>query len=1690
MTAWATFPDVPPLAREVLNTYPEPDRLTLARCSVLPLFDDEEFAAVLRTDEASDVLELVEAGAVEMLPGGDAKFRVSAGIREAAWSTWFGAHVEPGVPEELRDFAESLAAHCASRSLVVERLRALVLVDSHLAERAFAHDFDACAERMDLAGCHNLLDVLADPMLRPFIGKPLVGLRNDRNRALNAREVLRSTFLGSTRYLHRPAFEADLERLLEDTGPRALRLLGSGGHGKSTMVKWFISRRCVPDGIPCAFLDLDAVDPVNATKYPFLVALEIAHQLNGQMDGAPFEELLREHGSYRRLLAKQPGDIGGANSAALGTLSTEVDAEEVHYRFLSVLRDVTHGDPVLIVLDTFEEAALRPAGDADALVEVLADLHDGHESVRLVVSGRRTRAEEEITVFARRMPADVMPLREVQAFSVAESREYLTVTRGVTNEELVPPIVARAGGVPWQLALYADVVEQYPNITADVLRTLDPGVAWAVDRVVGRIGNDVVQWLIRYGAVPRYLSRDFAEQVLLPRIIRSMAGSEDDRPSLDPVPPDAVPVFRTAPGAGPSAEPPSGQQPFAELWDQLTRYAASTSWMWIAPNDDDAVEFHPAVREPMRRLVAAQPISELLHRDAIAHYERLAVAEPRSWARWTGEAIYHHFRIDGVHAAPHWYAAVELAWREGRPEWVASVADEVLGPDYLDDEGEPVVLRPGLPVVDAELLVAAHAERAWALSVIARANRLPGGHSMWSRVEMSVNAAQRLPADVDVRFRLAGAMAALLIARGDPANAAHLLRGIESAVIIPSERLPLLLLLADALGAAGDPAGAREALLTALGVVPASEGGPATEIIRQLAMHDLATGQVDQAAHWAAQAVGADPHPEDDLELMWLRARIEAESGRPASALAFADSSGMVVQQVDALIALGRPAEAADRCAKALGGPTELGRRADLLVRRALAYADLLDVDRALEDLFQARAIFFQLSDTEGAGTSCAHAARVQLRAVGNLRDAEHLLEEADRLRLRPGAAAWVQVMLLRAELHRRRGDHDDALRVATEVLDTLGDDAHPGLVADTALTALAFAPELEERVLTALATHLPKITPASARLVALPSLDLVPVSPWGARLRDLVRGEGDEDTLPGDPDDVAWLRQREAELLRVAGRPDEAVEQATRAAVVLAESSSFAWWRLIHLAHRSGRAPSRHEPFWETEFPLLTAAYALLDAGLRMAEAVPEDTELLLDRAGQALAEGTQRVSRWRWSLLDLRRRLAEHRGMADMVLYYAPRADAVLMDLGQLSQSTGSDLAPDAHRARPEVRLQAGIDANGALVVSSGARELIRLDADHDLVAALRDESDRRAKSPVVRWVRDAARERTLLEVAEVLPGIDEAEPVDLRITADPPLAQLPWELVTFGGRFVSELPGIRVVYRSQGALYGDQVRARVLQEALAEADPEFHPGPLDGYLGPETRRAVTLLQYRSGLTVDGIAGPLTWQALRDRSIARRAPNVVVVQRHFAAELSATRGYSQVGGEDLHSLYARSGWQTRRLEGHDLRRIDEVVAPGPVDVLHVNASMDVSGSVPYLDFGASPLGWSQERPDVVPVSDLDHAVYQLSLRGHTPLVVLDVAAAPHFTSETVRQLLLRNDFAYQLLTLGRVHSVLATGLATEDYAAVAQRELVKALGGNAVTPDEVVRHLQERSTDDTRRTALFTALRPDLMPRITPER
>lgn len=52
------------------------------------------------------------------------------------------------------------------------------------------------------------------------------------------------------------------------------------------------------------------------------------------------------------------------------------------------------------------------------------------------------------------------------------------------------------------------------------------------------------------------------------------------------------------------------------------------------------------------------------------------------------------------------------------------------------------------------------------------------------------------------------------------------------------------------------------------------------------------------------------------------------------------------------------------------------------------------------------------------------------------------------------------------------------------------------------------------------------------------------------------------------------------------------------------------------------------------------------------------------------------------------------------------------------------------------------------------------------------------------------------------------------------------------------------------------------RVLQEMLAKL--MFNPGPVDGIFGPKTKAAVVEFQKKCRLTVDGVAGPQTFEKL----------------------------------------------------------------------------------------------------------------------------------------------------------------------------------------------------------------------------------
>lgn len=1007
-------------ARAALDHLAPAQRFALARCAAVTVFDPEMYRTVLCPPEGPDLEELVENGTLEQLATSDDRFRVLPALKSAAWASWFGDAVQHTPSRRLRTFAEKLQRYCEETDNAVEQLRVLLLLDADRAADTFVKAFDSCDRNDDLAGCQSLLNVLDAASHGPGLGGGrLADLKREKHRRLSALRLSRRVFLDETLYLQRPKLQDDLERLLDvdaDSKAPPLRLHGSGGRGKSTLLRWLINNRVERDLVACAFVDLDYLDPVNMTRHPWLIALEIAKQLNDQIYGRPFEKLLTEYRTYLSLLIRRPDDHQSP-TPDLDTGVAGIDGKALVSRFLQALPDALSAGPVLVVLDTFEEATLRPRSEAASLLDLLGRLRDAQPAVRLVISGRGTQSEDTLlsTEFGAGGPTSVL----VPGFDDEESKKYLTDVRNVEREDLLDLLVGRADGLPWQLALDADIVEQYPTITPDQLRGLDSGVAWAVDRIIGRIDDEALRWLIRYGCVPRRLSRDILEQVLLPRLSDAMMGSDIDDPRADPLPdPDAPPVFRTGLTA-PSAD---------QLWASLLRYAAESSWLQAAGLD--AVELEPNLRVPMCRLVSAQPVGELLHRDLLQYHEERAATDDE-WLESTIEAIYHRSRLTGDVDGDDWRAAVAHAERTNRPEWTAGLSEEIVGPDYLHDDGESSAFRYCSATISQDLLAAGQAERAWATARLARRQQSAGSDQLWSVVERSVRAAIQLPADSTSRWSYDAAEGALKLARGEPDSAILSLLPLTADAPDGSarpDRYEVLLLLADAYRAVHRRAEAQSTLLTAH---RSAEEARSTDSVMgnievALALDSASRGLLDEAATWAST-----PGRPDTPARSRLRARIALDSGLPTRALNLAILDELVPERAEALTALGRPRSAVQVCSDALVTALEPPEYARVLMHRGLALAALLDVDNALKDLARAQLKHSELNDVESEAVCGLHTVRLCLREVGNLRDAEQHLEAAQRLPLSPGSTAWIRYRLLRAELEGRLERRMDASAVS-----------------------------------------------------------------------------------------------------------------------------------------------------------------------------------------------------------------------------------------------------------------------------------------------------------------------------------------------------------------------------------------------------------------------------------------------------------------------------------------------------------------------------------------------------------------------------------------------------------------------------------------------------------------------------------
>lgn len=824
----------------------------MRRASLVRWLDAALFERVLAQPDTGVTLnELVAAGAIEPIPGAPGLHRVPDEQRVAWLRGWFPEDAPGRLPPEMAELGRELLAffEASGEAYVIPLLYHASLVDPPRARALLTKLYDAADSTFDRARCTDLLRTVDEGRtLRVGAtslveGDPeLAALYADLSHYLDARCVWADDFYATGRTLARAALDDAFTKLLARDDRWALAIWARGGMGKTTFLRWAIARRCVPapQRIACARLDFDHAGRGDDARAPWRAFLSFAEQLDPQLTGAPLGTLILDGRRLRDAGTREPG--AAESAAALVT------------RFREILRFAAAGRRVLLVLDTCEEAALYAPEAFTALTAEICRLQKDLPGLRLVLSGRYDLREKMPEVCA--LVGEALQSVRVRGFDRKEAAQYLA-SRGIEAEgpaadPRATVAIRRAHGLPFKLALLADLIQLRPDITAAEIQAY-PSVdlAYLIERVVERIPDAQVQWLLRYGVVPRRLTFAFVRDVLAEELPPATAGrSTTNDHGREGVPPAKQgKVFRTGPDVALPDAP--DEATMRGLWDQLRQYASSSSWVTVA--GPEALAFHPDVLDPMRDLLRLNSDTFVdLHRKAKAHWERRGSEAPAERAAAGREVVYHLFQIHlaevqraATTGAPPpgtdeleraWSAEMALATAAGDPAWQHGLAEEVTTRPFVDEEDLPSLQAP------AALVAQGWIERARAaLALSARLDEAAPRHV--SEAERCLQALVRLPASARAGLSdiaIATLRAHLLRGRGDaPGAVAEMERAARSPAWAPR-------------------AGSLDGGLESLSVAPASRVDPLTlahaEEAWAAALIDL--GRTDAIEH-AARAVRA-----------------------------------------------------------------------------------------------------------------------------------------------------------------------------------------------------------------------------------------------------------------------------------------------------------------------------------------------------------------------------------------------------------------------------------------------------------------------------------------------------------------------------------------------------------------------------------------------------------------------------------------------------------------------------------------------------------------------------------------------------------------------------------------------------------------------------------------------------------------
>jgi hypothetical protein len=662
--------------------------------------------------------ELTTSSAVQRVLGRDGSFK----IREPQRTEYLRGWDQDG----LKAFSRLLVEFYSRAGDNLAALDHLIVADPEAAKARFLELYKEADDRFDLARCDSLLRILRD---RPdSLGQELTQVLNEREQYYRGRTLFADLYFRTVTFYRRDSITEAFEEFLRDEDAWIFQLYAGGGSGKSMYLQWLASRYCVVEGwknlktaekrcIPVARLDFDFIQLRAASRWPWLLLLPIARQLDQQVKSPAFTTLIPTLAEFDVML-RRPGAVDRRTPIAevesrLATRAATLGAI-VPDLFRSALAGIS--GPIIIMLDTLEEAVLHHQAALTLVLQLLEELRGGPDGVRVILAGRYDlREKERFPAFERFAPRARSV--HIPAFSPEEARDYLRATRELRDEYPLDAIVRKAGGNPFKLSLLADLALSKSSITVQEIENYPRfDFAYLIERIILRIPDEEaeVRWALRYGTIPRQLTNEFMRAVMAPHIADAMRAAQ---------PRDRANENLPEPYASKKPFPRAAQKARAKsmdvVWAELQKYASSYGWV---DSSDGALQFQPDVIAPMRLLLQEQDAFRLLHRDAAAYFEKRADAERKDLGKWAAsmaEAVYHKFQELGARAARDWKR--HLAGEEARSAAVRRALAEVLiGKDFLDDAGQPLLYRRAPdqyePILTPETLALAYVEVASAIA--------------------------------------------------------------------------------------------------------------------------------------------------------------------------------------------------------------------------------------------------------------------------------------------------------------------------------------------------------------------------------------------------------------------------------------------------------------------------------------------------------------------------------------------------------------------------------------------------------------------------------------------------------------------------------------------------------------------------------------------------------------------------------------------------------------------------------------------------------------------------------------------------------------------------------------------------------------------------------------------------------------